>query len=169
MGDRWIRVNGIVQEGHQVASGRAKQSPYPKGTIEMQIPLFQARGIDLSPYFPGTLNLSIHPFTMLLKQPQYTFQQVHWTTKHPPEDFSFSGCRLLAAGHLYEGLIYYPHPETKKTHFQDASTVEVLAPLIAGISYGDRVEIDVNPDEITLTRLVIEADQDLEAQPLPDA
>jgi hypothetical protein len=57
----WISVEGIVQAGHGVASGNTAQSPYPQGTIKMQQPFFRQLGLDLSPYFPGTLNVSIAP------------------------------------------------------------------------------------------------------------
>jgi len=43
------------------------------------------------------------------------------------------------------------HPETKKTHFQNPSLVEVITYEIAGIQYGDALEIEVNPQEITIT------------------
>ncbi len=46
-----------VRQGHGVASGRAPDSPYPAGTIALQAPLFARHGLDLSPFFPGTLNL----------------------------------------------------------------------------------------------------------------
>lgn len=135
----------------------------------MQSPLFQARGLDLSLFFPGTLNISLAPLTVSLKQPQYTFRQVYWTTEHPPEDFSFSRCRVVVADDLYGGFIYYPHPETKKTHFQNASMMEIITTLIPNICYGDSIEVDINPDEIEITKQVTEADQDLEASRLPDA
>ena len=58
---------GVLFKGHGVASGQALSSgasgisPYPKGTIAMQSPFFAALGLDLSPYWPGTLNLSFAP------------------------------------------------------------------------------------------------------------
>lgn len=39
--DHWKIVEGVVKEGHQVASGMAKDSPYPRGTIEMQLPFLK--------------------------------------------------------------------------------------------------------------------------------
>jgi hypothetical protein len=41
----------------------------------------------------------------------------------------------------YPGLIYYPHPETKLGHFQDPHTLEVISLQIAGIKYGDRLQL----------------------------
>ena len=40
-------VTGKVVLGHGVASGRAANSPYPRGSLEMQIPCFLDRGLDL--------------------------------------------------------------------------------------------------------------------------
>lgn len=150
MDEHWTTVEGVVRPGHQVASGMAKDSPYPRGTIEMQIPFFKERGLDLTGFFPGTLNISINPYTFSLRSPKYTFRNVHWTTEHPPEDFSFSRCRVVVQGDEYEGWVYYPHPETKKRNFQDPTIIEVIAPWIPNIGYGAKIKLRVNPEEILL-------------------
>ncbi len=142
----WQIVRGVVVEGHRVAS--APSAAYPYGTLEKQKPYFEALGLDLSRYFLGTLNISIAPLTFEMVKPRYTFPLVAWTDLHPPETFSFSPCRLRFAGREYEGLVYYPHPETKIRHFQDASLVEVLAEFIEGIGYGANVELCLDSDEI---------------------
>ena len=85
---QWKSVNGIVTAGHRVASGSAFDSPYPRGTIEIQAPFFQGLGLDLADCFKGTLNISITPSTFQLIQPEFTFRGVEWTDRHPPEDFS---------------------------------------------------------------------------------
>ena len=146
----WQTVSGIVQPGHRVASGTTSDSPYPRGTIEMQLPFFQALGLDLSGYFRGTLNLSLSPHTFQLVRPEFTFRAVAWTDLHPPEDFSFSRCRLIFESTAYDSLIYFPHPETKARHFQNPSVVEVMAPPIANLSYGSQVELDYNPLELVV-------------------
>jgi hypothetical protein len=69
----WQMIKGIIEKGHQVASGLSPHSPYPQGTIELQTPFFQALGLDISMFFPGTLNVSLLPHTYHLKNPQYTF------------------------------------------------------------------------------------------------
>jgi CTP-dependent riboflavin kinase len=145
-------VSGVVVPGYRVASGTTDNSPYPKGTIELQAPLFKVLGLDLTPYFPGTLNISISPHTFVMRSPSYTFRDVHWMEGYPAEDFSFSPCKVLFDGSAYESLIYYPHPETKIGHFQNDSLIEVIAPLIAGLKYGDRVAITVNPAEVLLVQ-----------------
>lgn len=116
----------------------------------MQTPFFQALGLDLTEYFKGTLNISISPHTFQLTNPELTFRQVEWTDRHPPEDFSFSRCRVLFQALTYNCWIYYPHPETKKRNFQNPSILEIIAPPIANIQYGDKVEIEYNPLEVSV-------------------
>ncbi|MGB3573234.1 MAG: hypothetical protein WBA01_14410 [Phormidesmis sp.] len=144
----WQKVDGIIERGHKVASGSALDNPYPCGTIEMQIPFFKELGLDLTSFLKGTLNVSISPNTFQLVKPEFTFRNVEWTDKHPPEDFSFSHCRVLFKDVRYDCLIYYPHPETKKRHFQNPSIVEIIAPSIPEIEYGGRIEIEYNPLEV---------------------
>ena len=139
-------VSGAVVEGYRVASGPSKDYPY--GSLEKQIPLFKERGLDLERFHHGTLNISIAPDTFKMANPAYTFRQVAWTDLHPPEDFSFSACSLLFKGERVAGYIYYPHPETKKRHFENASILEVISSYIPGIKYGDQVDVEVNTDEV---------------------
>ncbi len=148
MNAAWITLRGRIEQGHRVASGMTTETPYPRGAIEMQAPFFAERGLDLTGLYRGTLNISISPYTFSMQHPAYTFRHVEWTTLHPPEDFSFSQCHVIAHGIQYSGWIYYPHPETKLTHFQDPSIVEVIAPLIASLSYGDHVDIAINTTEV---------------------
>lgn len=89
---RWVRCRLVA--GHGVASGRAPTSPYPAGTIHLQAPLFAARGIDLSPFFSGTLNLEAARGHWCLRNPDARVEALEWTDRHPPETFSFWHCRL---------------------------------------------------------------------------
>ncbi|MCH7684320.1 MAG: hypothetical protein IIB35_11510, partial [Gemmatimonadetes bacterium] len=50
-----VGIAGVVADGYGVASGKSTRSPFPKGTIEMQIPVFQRLGLDLSWAYPATL------------------------------------------------------------------------------------------------------------------
>lgn len=145
-------IEGILTQGHRVASGLAPDSPYDRGTIEMQTPYFQQLGLDLRGYYPGTLNLNLSPLTVEVKQPEYTFRQVKWHPDYPAEDFSWSACIVWWEDIAYPGLIYYPHPETKIGHFHDRSTLEVIAPLIPNIHYGDRVQLQIDPTAILVKR-----------------
>lgn len=144
------QIDGIVQAGYRVASGKTGSSPYPKGTIEMQTPFFKTLGLDLSTFFPGTLNINISPNEFQVVLPQYTFRNIHWAEGFPPEDFSFTPCQTIYRNQTFDGLVYYPHPETKIGHFQNPSIVEVIAPLILDLKYGDRVTLRINPDEIRI-------------------
>lgn len=145
-------VDGVVMQGYGVASGRATDSPYPRGTITMQQPHFEALGLDLSGIFPGTLNVSIKPQKAEIIAPELTFEQVQWAPGFPPETFSFSACVVDFSETRYPGWIYYPHPETKPMHFQDASTLEVLAPAIAGLAYGSQLRLWLNPQAVQVIR-----------------
>ncbi len=135
--------------GHQVASRPSKDYPY--SSLEKQKPFFKALGLDLYEYFNGTLNISIAPLEFEMVRPEFTFELVEWTDLHPPETFSFSRCKVFFKGVEYAGWVYYPHPETKKTHFQNASLIEVITYEIPDIQYGDKLEIEVNADEIHVT------------------
>ncbi|WP_107668617.1 hypothetical protein [Cyanothece sp. BG0011] len=150
MTQEWINVTGIITKGHQVASGMAKNSPYPQGTIEMQTPFFKELGLDIAAFFPGTLNINIRPYKFKLYNPQYTFETVKWNPNSPSETFSFSCCQIFYQQTQYTGLIYYPHPETKPTHFQDDSTLEILTQPLDGIQYGQSMQLNLNPKEIDI-------------------
>ena len=141
-------VSGVIVAGYQVASGPSKDYPY--GTLEKQIPLFKQFGLNLERFHPGTLNVSIAPATFEMVNPEYTFRQVAWTDLHPPEDFSFSRCTVTFKGAKYAGYVYYPHPETKKRHFESASLLEIISVYIPEIQYGGRVELELNADEIRI-------------------
>ena len=150
MNASWIHLTGILMQGHQVASKPSKAYPY--SSLEKQKPYFKELGLDLSPYFNGTLNISIAPFEFEMNKPELTFPLVEWTDLHPPETFSFSRCKVIFEGREYEGWVYYPHPETKKTHFQNPSLVEVIAKEIPGLKYGDKLEVILNTLEIKINR-----------------
>jgi len=134
--------------GHQVAS--RPSSAYPYSSLEKQKPYFKELGLDLSAYFNGTLNISIAPLEFEMRKPEFTFPLVEWTDLHPPETFSFSRCKVQFEGQEYAGWAYYPHPETKKTHFQNPSLIEVITYEIVNIKYSDAIEIEVNPQEMTI-------------------
>ncbi len=148
-----IIITGQVVKGHGVASGPSREYPY--GSLERQLPLFKAAGLDLSRFFLGTLNISIAPATFRLVNPAYTFQRVAWTDLHPAEDFSFSPCRvsLSAEDKWYDGYIYYPHPETKIRHYQNPSLIEVITEKIPGVQYGTKIHLEIDPDQVEISAL----------------
>ena len=148
----WITVHGILAQGYRVASGPS--ADYPYGALDRQRPIFKTRGFDLDTYFNGTLNIDIRPATFVMKNPEYTFRHVEWTDLHPPEDFSFSHCKVIFKQVEYDGWVYYPHPETKLRNFQNPSLLEVIAQPIPEIKYGDVLDVLVNPTEITIAKLL---------------
>ena len=146
----WTTVSGVVKPGYQVASGQAENSPYEKGTLEIQQPYFQELGLDLSNYYLGTINVSIAPYIFKVVEPKYTFPQVKWHADYPAETFSFSPCIVEHRDKSVQGFVYYPHPETKIGHFQNPSVIEIVAPRLADMEYGDRLTLKLNPQEIQL-------------------
>ena len=144
----WTVVSGVIVEGYRVASEPSKDYSY--GSLEKQIPLFKKLGLDLEWFYQGKLNISIAPYTFEMVAPAYTFRQVAWTDQHPPEDFSFSRCKVRFSGGEYDGYVYYPHPETKKRHFESDSILEIISLYIHNIHYGDQVELEVNAEEVRI-------------------
>lgn len=143
-------IDAVVIPGHRVASGQAEDSPYPMGTIAMQVPYFKAQGLDLSAFHSATLNLSISPHQFSIIKPDYEFKQVAWAEGFPCEDFSFIKCEIMYHQVWYKGYVYYPHPETKIDHFQDESTLEIIAEYIEGLCYENRVRLRIKPDQISI-------------------
>lgn len=130
-------VAGTVVAGYGVASGTGHDRRYPAGTIQLQQPFFLERGIDLSGYYPGTLNVDLAPLAPVPGRP--LFDGVLRWHQDLEERFLLSPVELDAGGRRHAGLWYYPHPDTKPAHFQSGTVVELLLPWIEGIRPGDRV------------------------------
>lgn len=145
-----ITVPARIVAGHKVASGQGGDPRFPDGTLRMQIPLFKERGLDLSPYYPGTLNLSISPWQYEVASPKLTFRQIKWCPTEPAEDFSFFDCEIRPAKQkeYVAGLIYFPHPETKPEHFQPPDVLEVLAPPLSDLTYGEVLDLRVDVNQL---------------------
>jgi len=148
MNPQWTAIHGILIEGYRVASGPSKDYPY--GALDRQRPIFASRGLDLSGYFNGSLNIDISPCTFEMFKPEFTFRHVEWTDLHPPEHFSFSHCKVLFREQEFDGWVYFPHPETKLRHFQNPSLLEVIAKEIPEIKYGHELDVLVNRAEIRI-------------------
>lgn len=143
-GPHYQTITVRLMEGHRVASGLNGNPHFPGGTLHMQTPHFRLLGLDLAAFHPGTLNVSIAPLRYRVVQPARTFRAVKWHPTEPAEDFSFFDVRLLdKATFPMEGLIYYPHPETKPAHFQSPDVLELLLPFVAGLSYGAELTLEI--------------------------
>lgn len=146
-----MQVKGHVKQGYGVASGKSGDPRFPKGTLELQKPLFQARGLNLDGYYLGTINLSIAPHKYQVKVPKCTFRQVKWSPENPAEDFSFFDCRILTdSNDRLNGLIYYPHPETKPEHFQSPDVLEIITFPIDGLYDGEQLMIEVDREQMAI-------------------
>ena len=136
-----------IVEGHGVASGRAGDNRFPEGTLSMQIPFFAEYGLDLSNWHRGTINVSISPHRYEIGSPFQTFRKVKWHKSEPAEDFSFFNCRLNGK----DGLIYYPHPETKPEHEQPDDVLEIWLPIrLPDLTHHSQVIFSVPSNQIML-------------------
>ena len=88
--------------------------------------------------------------TFRILEPWRFLEGVGWSASIPPETFSFCRCRIRCGADEEEGLVYYPHPETKPGHFQSPSIVEVLAPWLPGVGPGRTVVLMVRRDEVAI-------------------
>lgn len=148
----WVQVKGFVEKGYGVASGKSGNPRFPEGTIEMQKPVFRKLGLNLDEYFMGTINVSISPQKYEIKSAKYTFKNVKWSPNDSAEDFSFFDCRILINGNRkLNGLIYYPHPETKPEHFQSPDILEIITSFIRDLRYGDELIIEVDNQQLNIS------------------
>ncbi|RYD48573.1 MAG: hypothetical protein EOP83_26335 [Verrucomicrobiaceae bacterium] len=142
-----------IVPGHRVASGGNNDPRFPGGTIRMQIPHFKDLGIDLTPFYPGTINVGIAPRVYQVVSAPYTFRDVRWHPEEPAEDFSFFDVELLADDNesvIAAGLIYHPHPDTKPEHFQKPDVLELLLPYVEGIAYGRTLRLRTRKSQILI-------------------
>lgn len=147
----WQTVTARVVPGHQVASGQNGNPRFPGGTLRMQDPHFKALGLDLDVYHTGTLNVSIAPSRYRVRRARHTFHDVKWHPTEPAEDFSFFDVRLiLPDGGRVDGLIYFPHPDTKPEHFQQPDVLELLLPFVEGLNYGAELILEIPEDQMVI-------------------
>lgn len=128
---------GIIIPGYGVASGKGNDRRYPAGTLRLQQPFFLEKGIDLSPYFLGTVNVDLAPFKPVPQRPLFD-GTIRWA-EGIEERFVISPVEFKAGDRQYSGLWYYPHPETKPGHVQRDTVAELLLPWIDGLATGEAV------------------------------
>ena len=144
-------IPATIVQGHRVASGLNGNPRFPGGTMRMQLPFFRELGLDLSGYHLGTLNVSIAPMSYCVVRPKWTFRALKWHPTEPAEDFSFFDVivhRDDAAA--VNGLIYFPHPETKPEHFQKPDVLELLLPWTEGLAYGTKIRLEVPAEQMRI-------------------
>ena len=146
-----ISITGKVISGYGVASGKGKDNRYPEGTLKLQIPFFKERGLDLSAFFIGTINIDISPYQFSIKKYKYYFKEINWSTYIPPENFYFFEVQLIFKESAYEGLIYMPDPKTKFDHHQISSLFELLMPKIEGIKQGENIILKLREGDFKFT------------------
>lgn len=144
-------ISGKLVKGHQVASGNSASSPYPAGTIALQKPHFKKIGLDLTHMFDGTLNVQLNAQSFRILKPDWKFEQIQWIDGFNAETFSFVAVELEFAKKRYSAWVYYPHPETKTQHFQAENLVEILAPCISNIAYGDTIALRYSATSLLIT------------------
>ena len=147
-----IRLAGMIVRGHRVASGANPRSPYPQGTISLQIPHFAQRGLDLSAFHPATLNVSTSPFDVLFECPAHRFEDVRWTDLHGPETFELVHVELELADRVVRAWGYRPTAETKADHPQPADVLEIIAPYLPEASILRELNVRLDPAEVRVER-----------------
>ena len=147
-----MKISGIVTEGYRIASGANKGGILgPKGQIltdsfVRQRVFFEKEIPELKRVWTGTININIAPHEARMDAFDHTIT-CEW---HPgiTETFGIiSGVTLYARGKKYTGcFIYYPMPSDIHTPRHDI--IEVMAPKVEGLSYGNEVTIEVS-DEVS--------------------
>jgi len=136
-----------VIQGHQVASGQNKETPFLDGTIKLQKPVFKTLGYDISWCFNGTINAQFDAFNAIeLNKHDIELQHVHWHAGFSAESFQFVNCQLRYEKKTYRAVVYQPVKETKIGHIQPLNVLEVLAEPIENLNYGDRVALIISAD-----------------------
>ena len=147
------KVMAEVVRGYGVASGKNFDARFPKGTIAMQLPFFEDRGLDLSSFHLGTLNIDITPYCYKFIHSSCCFEKIKWSNDLPPETFSFYPCKISLPNQNsgVSSLVYYPHPSTKPGFHQKEGVLEILAPYLKSVSYGSKIIIHANSEHILFT------------------
>jgi len=161
-----IVLRGQVVSGHAVAGGESRTSPYPAGTISMQIPFFSALGLDLSSFHPATININTSPFFIEIMNPAFHFDHVEWTDLHGPESFDFIHVGLLLGHRRIKAWGYRPTAETKAGHPQPIEVLEVIAPFLPDLHLHSEVFLKLDPLEVKAERNMT---HDPEPDPRPES
>lgn len=139
-----------VVKGHQIASGLANDLRFVAGSINAQLPYFKMLGLNIENFHTATLNAEFDCNTIELNDYDYYFKEIKWHAQMPAEDFKFRRCQVIHQEKSYSAVIYQPQLSTKTEHFKAKNVLEIMAPFIEHISYGDQLTLDIPADAITL-------------------
>ncbi|MCP4165129.1 MAG: hypothetical protein GY759_04450 [Chloroflexi bacterium] len=144
-------VAGVLSSGHGHASGRNPESPYIGGTLNLQYPIFKRLGLDLGECYPGTLNISITPFTYQIIEPEHEFLDIAWFPGRQAENFCFCRCLVFASGRPLGGYLYHPDPATKVTHPDNPSHLQIVSPYIPSLVIGSPVDVGFRSQDVIVS------------------
>lgn len=152
--DAHVRVFGRVVAGHGVAGGGAGDPRWPDGTLALQWPLLaEVEDLPLEGLHRATINVSTSPWHVDVVAPWWTVPGLPWHPDVPPEDISFVPCRAaVGEGRPADGLVYWPHPDTKPDHHQPPDVLELLLPRLPGVHVGAVVRLDLPASQVDVTR-----------------
>ncbi|MDO8601096.1 MAG: hypothetical protein Q7R46_00260 [bacterium] len=141
-----IIFEGKIKSGLRIASGL---NPDPtlklNNTIFKQKKFFVEAGVaGIQNCYNGTINVDIQPYQFKIIKPDYEVT-CEWSPG-TVETFWFVGVDINLKGKNYDGYIYYPCPSPVKNHKDD--TVELLAPKIENLRYGDPISIKIDADKV---------------------
>ena len=148
---RKTRFSFTVVPGYRVASGLGENSPYTEGTIALQKPFFAALGLDLGDCFNGTINGQFNCRQVQVQRWDHGFYQVNWYPGIAAEDFRFVACTIIYGEIHYPGYIYHVVASSKIGHFQAANVLELLAPKIKGLRYGEHLILELPAQTLVLS------------------
>ena len=147
-------ITGVVAQGYRIASGMNIEGvPGPfgemlKDSFVRQRPFFEKKIPGFASVWTGTINLDVSP-----KKARMLFFDHSITCEwHPGITETFgvvSGVTVHFRGKAYSpAFIYYPMPST--IHTPRHEIIELLAPKIEGLAYGDEVTIEVSPEKVAI-------------------
>ncbi len=147
-----MTIQAKIIPGYGAASGKNEDHRYPDRTLARQASYFEALGLDLAPYYLGTLNVDITPYSFKIGTPKHFFKQVAWSEFISPENFYFFDVSLAYQTKRYQGLIYMPDTETKEEHVQKSTTLELILPRITDLRYGQEILVTIDKEQLPLTK-----------------
>lgn len=137
-------MRGILIQGHQVASGLAADCPWPGGSVARQLPLMGCQGLPVHSLFSGTLNVALERADVPYPDDaEYDFS-IDWRAPDKPTHFRMHQLFVSFKGLRYKGWSYrkiYPVGYVS-LHPQPDNVIEILAPKIENIQYGDTVRVE---------------------------